>query len=60
MRKTIFRHGFKKITVNLPMDLYEWLKKEADRRGIEIARVIRDCIRHVMEESRDEAKQDND
>jgi hypothetical protein len=42
------------------MDLYEWLKKEADRRGIEIARVIRDCIRHVMEESRDEAKQDND
>ncbi len=56
MRKMIFKSGSKRMTLRLPADIYEWLLKEAEKRDVEISRVIRDCIRHVMEETRNESE----
>jgi len=58
MRKAIFANGSKKITLLIPNEMYRWLQEQAESQGIEISRVIRNCIRYVieMEDKRDESQ----
>jgi len=51
-RKAIFEKGVVRMTLRLPPDVYQWVRKKAEEENIEISRVIRKCIYKAMREEK--------
>ena len=47
-RKAIFSNGLRRITISMPVDVYEWVKKKAEKERIAISTIIWKCLYDAM------------